>query len=204
MLLVLMQPPAHLEEEYNDWYDTEHLIDRLSAPGFESGRRYVAATTGPRTYVAIYDLADPHVLETPAYCKVSGNNFTPWTKRLMRRIRRYRMLTEQVFPGDAISEPCSHLFLARFADLGQDDGHAVIEGIQATFATQPQTLQTRVFAEEKDGAITYLALIGGCAPADNRMTVERFGQRIVSSVDFTLNLIPHRIGMTWERSIDEN
>ena len=26
MLLVLMQPPAHLEEEYNDWYDNVHRV----------------------------------------------------------------------------------------------------------------------------------------------------------------------------------
>ena len=118
MLLVLMQPPAHLEEEYNDWYDTEHLADRLSAPGFETGQRYVSAGGGPRTYIAVYDLADVHVLETPEYRKLSGSSFTPWTKRLMRRIRRYRMLTEQIFPGDAISQSCSYLFLHSWRSLG--------------------------------------------------------------------------------------
>lgn len=203
MLLVLMQPPVHLEEEYNDWYDTEHLVDRLSAPGFEAGRRYVSAGGGQRTYIAVYDLENVHVLETPEYHKLSGNSFTPWTKRLMRRIRRYRMLTEQVFPGDTISEPCSHMFLARFSGLSRADESAVVDGVRAAFAAQPQTLQYRVFTEEKDGAIAYLALVGGCAPAENGMTVEKLGRRVAGSVDLVLSLTPHRIGMTWERSIDE-
>ena len=204
MLLVLMQPPAHLEEEYNDWYDTEHLADRLSAPGFETGQRYVSTGGGPRTYIAVYDLADVHVLETPEYRKLSGDSFTPWTKRLMRRIRRYRALTEQVFPGDAVSQPCSHLLLTRFSGLSGTDESAVIGAMGTAFAVQPQVMQYRVFAEEKDGAINYLALVGGCAPVDNAMTVENLGKRVAGSVDLAISLVPHRIGMTWERSIGES
>ena len=203
MLLVLMQPPAHLEEEYNDWYDTEHLADRLSAPGFETGQRYVSAGGGPRTYIAVYDLADVHVLDTPEYRKLSGSSFTPWTKRLMRRIRRYRMLTEQIFPGDAISQSCSHLFLTRFSGLSKTDESAVIGAVETSFTRQPQVIQSRVFAEEKDGATNYLVLVGGCAPVDNAMTVENLGRRVAGSADLAIRLVPHRIGMTWERSIEE-
>jgi hypothetical protein len=203
MLLVLMQPPAHLEEEYNDWYDTEHLPDRLSAPGFEAGRRYVSIGGGPRTYVAVYDLADVHVLETPEYRKLSGSSFTPWTKRLMRRIRRYRLLTEQVFPGDAISQPCSHLFLSRFSGLSGTDESAVIGAMKTAFAGQPQVIQCRVFAEPTDSATNYLVLVGGCAPVDNTLTVDGLGGRIAGSMDLALSLMPYRIGMTWERSIEE-
>jgi hypothetical protein len=203
MLLVLMQPPAQLEEEYNDWYDTEHLADRLSAPGFETGRRYVSTGGGPRTYVAVYDLADVHVLETPEYRKLSGSSFTPWTKRLMRRIRRYRVLAEQVFPGDAISQPCSHLFLSRFSGLSGTDESAVIGAMKTAFAGQPQVIQCRVFAEPTDSATNYLVLVGGCAPADNTLTVDGLGGRIAGSMDLALSLMPYRIGMTWERSIEE-
>jgi hypothetical protein len=199
-----MQPPAHLEEEYNDWYDTEHLADRLSAPGFETGRRYVSTGGGPRTYIAVHDLADVHVLETPEYRKLSGNSFTPWTKRLMRRIRRYRMLTEQVFPGDALSQPCSHLFITRFSGLSKTDEGAVIGAMQTAFASQPQVIQYRVFVEENDGATNYLALVGGCAPFANAMTLDNLGRRIAGSTDLTISLVPHRIGMAWERSIEES
>ena len=40
-LLVTMEPPAELEEEFNDWYDMEHIPGRGGIPGFESARRFV-------------------------------------------------------------------------------------------------------------------------------------------------------------------
>ena len=48
-------PPAEFEEEFNAWYDTEHVPERLGIPGFESGLRYVSADR-PRRYLALYDL----------------------------------------------------------------------------------------------------------------------------------------------------
>lgn len=201
MLLVLMQPPAHLEEEYNDWYDTEHLIDRMSAPGFETGRRYVSVSGGPRTYIAVYDLADVHVLDTPEYRKLSGNSFTPWTKRLMRRIPRYRALTEQIHPGDQISVPCGHLLLLRFAGLAKQDEVAVLAGVERHFDAQPQTAQWRVFTEEVNGAVDYIVLVGGYSPLENRLTAEGFGARVAGTLDLSICFVPHQIGKTWEKSI---
>jgi|NGEPerStandDraft_6_1074524.scaffolds.fasta_scaffold180417_1 hypothetical protein len=204
MLLVMMQPPYHLEEEYNDWYDTEHLLDRLSAPGFETGKRYVSSSSGPRTYLAIYDLTDIHVMETPEYRKLSGTSFTPWTKRLMRRMRRYRALTEQVSPGDAVSQPCSSLLLVRFSGLLAADAGAVVDGVEVSFAREKLTLQHRVFAEERDGGVNYFAMVGSSAPLENRMGAETFGKRIAGSIDLAMSFMPYRVGMTWERSIEQD
>ena len=201
MLLVLMQPPSHLEEEYNDWYDTEHLLDRLSAPGFESGKRYVSISGGPRTYIVFYDLADIHVLETPEYRKLSGSSFTPWTKRLMRRIPRYRALTEQVHPGESIAEPCSNLLLLRFSGLAKGDAAAIVSGVEKSFGNQEQTAQCRVFAEEENGAINYFALIGSFSPMENKITAETFGRRLAGSVDLSIGFATYKVGMTWERAI---
>src|SRR5688572_15568118 len=79
-LLVLMQPPPTLEEEFNAWYDTEHIAERLAVPGFETALRYVCIDGAPR-YLAMYDLASPEVLSSPAYLKVGFENASPWTKR---------------------------------------------------------------------------------------------------------------------------
>lgn len=40
-LLVTMEPPPAIEEEFNDWYDTEHVPERAFIRGFESAHRYV-------------------------------------------------------------------------------------------------------------------------------------------------------------------
>src|SRR5215813_11634719 len=55
-LLVTMEPPPAFEEEFNAWYDTEHLPERLALPGFETARRFVCISGHPR-YLAMYDLA---------------------------------------------------------------------------------------------------------------------------------------------------
>jgi hypothetical protein len=44
--------PAH-EEEFNRWYDREHMAERVGIPGFRWGRRYRAAAGG-RRYLALY------------------------------------------------------------------------------------------------------------------------------------------------------
>jgi len=46
--------PTH-DEEFNAWYDTEHLADLLRLPGFLEAARYVAVKGGPK-YLAVYDI----------------------------------------------------------------------------------------------------------------------------------------------------
>jgi len=55
LLLTLTEPPPGMEEEFNAWYDEEHLPERLAIPGFRSARRWVAG----RTYLATYELDSP-------------------------------------------------------------------------------------------------------------------------------------------------
>ena len=50
-----------MEEEFNAWYDTEHLPERLAIPGFRSARRWVRGGT----YLATYELDSPEVLQSP-------------------------------------------------------------------------------------------------------------------------------------------
>jgi hypothetical protein len=47
--------PKH-EEEFNAWYNTEHLPELLALPGFLDAARYVATRGGPK-YLAVYELA---------------------------------------------------------------------------------------------------------------------------------------------------
>ena len=61
LLLVTMEPPASLEDEFNDWYDTEHFPQRRGLPGFESASRWVCIEGWPR-WAALYDLESVGVL----------------------------------------------------------------------------------------------------------------------------------------------
>jgi len=102
LLLVTMEPPADMQEEFNDWYDTEHFPQRCGLPGFESGSRWACLEGFPR-WIALYDLHSTTALETPEYLAVSGPNSTPWSKRILpRTFGRQRVIAEQVAPGDAV------------------------------------------------------------------------------------------------------
>jgi hypothetical protein len=87
---------AHADE-FHDWYDLEHVPERLRVPGFLNAERWIDSDT----HVATYDLESPDVLRTPAYGAVAGTNQSPWTKRVTAMCRRImRFEGEQVSPGD--------------------------------------------------------------------------------------------------------
>lgn len=72
--------PEH-EDEYEHWYQTEHLPERLAIPGFLRGRRYEAIDPGPR-FFTYYETSSPEVLGSAAYLQ-RANNPTPATRRIM-------------------------------------------------------------------------------------------------------------------------
>src|SRR6185295_10124643 len=129
-LLVLMQPPPALEEELNAWYDTEHIAERLAVPGFETALRYVCIEAEPR-YLAMYDLASPNVLDSPAYLKVGFDNASPWTKRVTSRVRIYRSFGEQVYPGTQTTGTAARVLVLRFRALPSAARDTIIAGMRA-------------------------------------------------------------------------
>src|SRR2546425_7105892 len=66
LLMVWTDVPADKEEEFNRWYNEEHLAERLSVPGFLSAARYEAVKGGPK-HLACYELESVAVLESGAY-----------------------------------------------------------------------------------------------------------------------------------------
>src|SRR5688572_17633532 len=91
------------EDEYNDWYDTEHTPERARIEGFLTALRWVGARN-PKISIATYDLESLDVLKHPDYIAVSGANFSPWAKRIIGKCHRIaRFETEQIVPGRQIS-----------------------------------------------------------------------------------------------------
>ena len=67
------------EETYEKWYQTEHLPERLSIPGFKNGRRYQALRGSPM-YFTWYEVDTPSVLRSAEYVHRLSNP-TVWTKK---------------------------------------------------------------------------------------------------------------------------
>ena len=80
LLAVWTDIPAHAEEDFNRWYNEEHIPERVGIPGFLDGRRYLCREGSPR-YLALYETVDAQVLTGDAYLKVSKHP-TPWTERV--------------------------------------------------------------------------------------------------------------------------
>ena len=67
LLLVWTNIAEELDYGFNEWYNREHMRDRvLGLPGFTRGRRFVAFEGGPR-YLAIYETHRIAVLHSEPY-----------------------------------------------------------------------------------------------------------------------------------------
>src|SRR5262245_983707 len=173
-LLVLMQPPPTLEEEFNAWYDTEHIAERLAVPGFETALRYVCIDGAPR-YLAMYDLASPDVLNSPAYLKVAFGNASPWTRRVTSRVRIYRSFGQQVYPGAKLTGHAARVLFLRFRAVPAATRDTIIAGMRANFESRPETLQVRVFAYDTDAGVDFLGFVEARAALDGALNFEPFG-----------------------------
>jgi hypothetical protein len=101
-LIAAMSIGRVAEDEFQDWYDTEHLPERQRVPGFLVCERWIGAAD--RTVsVATYDLETLGVLKSPAYLAIGGENLSPWSKRVTARVDRLmRYEGEQILPGDQL------------------------------------------------------------------------------------------------------
>ncbi|MFC0529945.1 hypothetical protein [Phytohabitans kaempferiae] len=59
ILVVHSNPVPGREDEYNKWYDSEHVPEMLAVPGFVSAQRYVAHGTPEFRYLTIYEIEGP-------------------------------------------------------------------------------------------------------------------------------------------------
>ena len=173
-LLVTMQTPPAFEEEFNAWYDTEHLPERLAVPGFETALRFVCLSGHPR-HLAMYDLARPEVLESPEYLRIAFENSSPWTLRVLQRVRVYRAAGRQIYPGAAITGTSARVQLLRFRNRPASAADAIVAGLRSNFEGRPETAQVRVLAFEDRGATDFLGFVEQRAPASSSLDLKAFG-----------------------------
>jgi len=77
-LIVRIDVVPEMEEEFNRWYDQEHIANLLAVPGVIWAKRGINAGKGPK-YIAVYEHENIDVQHTEAYRKAVE---TEWTRRL--------------------------------------------------------------------------------------------------------------------------
>jgi hypothetical protein len=82
LLLVMSEVAPELDDEFNRWYDEEHIPERLACPGFISARRFQALEGQPK-YLALYELESPDVLQSEHYLRDTKNP-TELTKKITK------------------------------------------------------------------------------------------------------------------------
>ncbi len=124
-----------MEEEFNAWYDAEHMQERLAITGFRSARRWIADTRpGEGKYLATYELDSPGVLYTPEYL-ARLEAATPWTRRCLgKSVVFRRWACEQTHPGEADPHPAAEALLLVIGDAPLKQ------------SSLPAALQSRAFA----------------------------------------------------------
>lgn len=90
LLITFTQVADKDEADFNEWYNREHLDERIDLPGFRRACRYVAVDAAIK-YMSTYECLRPDDIGSPAYLKVLANQ-TDWSKRVMGGFTKWHRL----------------------------------------------------------------------------------------------------------------
>ena len=74
------------EAEFNEWYDREHMRERVEVPGFISAQRYVSDGNSRWKYLALYETEGVSTFRSPVYREALANQ-SAWSKQILTRFR---------------------------------------------------------------------------------------------------------------------
>jgi hypothetical protein len=177
LLLAMMEPPGNLEEEFQDWYDSEHFPERANCEGFETAHRFVCIDGFPR-YLAVYDLANVDVLKGAGYAAIALGRYSPWTHRIMAKVwGQYRAEGVQLHPGNALLGDrgvCSRLVVVRLRQVPEATLASLVATVSRACEDASTYAQARVFRVPGPPPADALALVEVRMP-DARLGVTAFG-----------------------------
>ena len=105
ILLPVIDFAGTAEDEFNDWYDLEHIPERLRVPGFVACQRWIGADDNRKISVVTYELDNTDVLKSAAYNAIGnhgggGDKLSVWSRRVTARIKMLmRFEGEQIAQG---------------------------------------------------------------------------------------------------------
>jgi len=192
LLLATMEPPPAMEEEFQDWYDTEHFPERATCEGFLSAHRFICVDGWPR-YLALYDLADTGVLRGPAYARIAGERYSPWTHRIMSRVwGQYRADAAQVHPGTALfgdAGAAARVAVWRFRHVPSSAEASILAGVRTLYADRAGVAQARLFRASQPDGTDYVAIVELRTP-QGPGSAEAFGEAM-RHVDLVNVYVPY-------------
>ncbi|WP_243658446.1 DUF4286 family protein [Paraburkholderia sp. BL9I2N2] len=129
MLAIWSTIAAESETDYMHWLTREHIFERVSVPGFRSGRVFKRRNSRPSEYMMLYELDNADVMSSPGYLE-RLNNPTPWTQRIMPTLEQFRRGGGSIVArGGNPAGHGGHISIARFEDA-LPDRLAAREGLE--------------------------------------------------------------------------
>ena len=119
LLIVWADIPSEKEDDFNSWYNEEHLAELLSVPGVLSAARYEATSSGPK-HMAIYELESSAVVETDAF---KSRPRTEWGERVSPSIIGTNFMSnvyEMIHPS-ALTEEIANSGMSPALQIGRMD-----------------------------------------------------------------------------------
>ena len=96
MLMTFTETSNEDEIEFNEWYNREHVDERVWMPGFHRARRYIDADgTAPFKYFATYETTSVEDLADPKYMELLKDQ-SDWSKKVMATFTRFERITADI------------------------------------------------------------------------------------------------------------
>jgi len=100
MLYALCEPGAKVPvDEFNEWYDKVHAPSRAHVPGVLHATRFIGVDDKKPEWLAVYEMEDASVVDSPAYKKL-WETATPYETGLLDKLetvdrRVYTLMLEE-------------------------------------------------------------------------------------------------------------
>jgi len=108
------------EEEFRRWHSREHMIERVSTPGFIAGRRGFARTDQCERWFTLYEGVDVEVFGSEPY-RAKLNNPTPWTRKVQPFFHNVTRVGCEVVYRSSIGTSASIATIRMSADASADE-----------------------------------------------------------------------------------
>ena len=119
LLMVWVDVPEQYEDEFNKWYNEEHIPEITSIPGVLNAARYEAVKSGPK-HLACYELENSSVTDSDAWTQRSPSE---WAQRIGPRIIGTNMINnvyEMIHP-QSLDDSISNSDMAPALQIGRMD-----------------------------------------------------------------------------------
>ena len=103
------------------------------------------------------------MLRGPAYARIAGERYSPWTHRIVSRVwGQYRADAAQVHPGMALfgdAGAASRVAVWRFRNAPSTAEAPILDGLRTLYADRPETAQARLFRADQPDGTDYIAIV---------------------------------------------